>query len=159
MGRSSTANNKSEDGSLKRKQPSRTNKIADTKKKQKIKPSETSKEADTTKKPNIKVLPKKTDKSKEFWIKKYTTSREVIVIFSEEVLGPFPTKEEAVEALVKEVEEIEETHGLTVPEEDFVEDRRQNPPNNGILLVIKNCREKYFFELSTKKPKTLDGSF
>ena len=101
---------------------------------------------------------KKNSQNKEFWIKLFTTSSGVRVVFSDEALGPFKTKEEAVKAVNEKVEEIENDYGIVIPEEDFLEDRRDKPPARGQLLVIKNDREQYHFQISTKKPKIFDGN-
>ena len=97
-------------------------------------------------------------KAREFWLKTYTKQGGMIVMFSEEALGPFKTKEEAVEAIEKEVEKIESNHDIDIPEEDYLGDCRETPPNNGRILAIKNESEKYCFDISTKKPKIFDGA-
>ena len=100
----------------------------------------------------------KKEKEKEFWVKLYTVSSGVRVIFSDEALGPFKTKDEVVEAVNGKVEEIENDYGIDIPEEDLLKDRREKPPARGKLLVIKNCQEEYHFDMTTKKPKIFDGN-
>ena len=107
-----------------------------------------------------KVPVKKIIKKKEFWVKSYTTSYGTRIMFSDEALGPYQTKEEVVEAMNEKIEEIENNCGIDVSEENdnILVDRRDKLPARGEILVIENDREKYHFQISTKKPKIFDGS-
>ena len=72
----------------------------------------------------------------------------------------YQTKEEVVEAMNEKIEEIENNCGIDVSEENdnILVDRRDKLPARGEILVIENDREKYHFQISTKKPKIFDGS-
>merc|ERR1712168_1537292 len=96
-------------------------------------------------------------KKEEFWLKFFEKSCGMCVMFSDEALGPFKTKQEAATAATAKIEEIEENEGLDIPGESYEEDRRENPPDKGRLLVVRSDRTKYIFEISKSKPKIFDG--
>ena len=72
-------------------------------------------------------------------------------MFTEEKLGPFQTKEEAVNATNERLDTIADQIGNDEMSE-FEIDRRSSPPNNGLLLIATDAHD-YHFHISTKEPR------